>query len=185
MLKKYLITSDEFYTSSPDTFRKTLQEQISKHLPQYALYRDKSNPNYKILAKHFIDICREYGDVKAFLHGDYRLASELGATGVHLTSLQFDNIVMAKKLGLDVIVSTHTIEEVLKAHTLGADYVTYSPIFTTPNKGEPKGIKNLENLLDKTEIKVFALGGIVDQKQIEAISKTSVYGFASIRYFYS
>ncbi|MEA2072545.1 MAG: thiamine phosphate synthase [Campylobacterota bacterium] len=183
MLKKYLITSNEFYTSSEDTFRKRLYEQLQKHLPEYALYRDKSNPNYKTLAKYFVDVCSKSRDVKAFIHGDYKLANEIGAVGVHLTSLQFEDIKMAKELGLDVIVSTHTKDEVLRAHSLGADYVTYSPIFATPNKGEPKGIENLEKLLNETDIKVFALGGIVNKEEVELVSQTSVYGFASIRYF--
>jgi thiamine-phosphate pyrophosphorylase len=62
--------------------------------------------------------------------------------------------------------------------------VTYSPIFTTPNKGEPKGIEDLKDVLEITEIKIFALGGIVEDEQIKSISQTDSFGFASIRYFY-
>ena len=75
-------------------------------------------------------------------------------------------------------------EEVLKAQKVGADYVTYSPIFTTPNKGKPKGIEDLKIILDKVDIKVFALGGIINKAQIEEIASTKAFGFASIRYFY-
>ena len=32
-------------------------------------------------------------------------------------------------------------------------------------------------------IKIIALGGIIDETQIEQISKTKAYGIASIRYF--
>ena len=184
MLQKYLITSREFYTDTPAVFRKILHEQFVKHLPDYALYRDKNNPNYKTQAECFIEVCAQFEGLKAFIHSDVQLAFDIGAHGVHLTSTQFDEILKAKELGLEVIISAHTKEEVLRAQTLGADYVTYSPIFQTPNKGEPKGVEDLEELLKEIDIKVFALGGIVQDEQINAISKTNAFGFASIRYFY-
>ena len=183
-MKKYLITSREFYTDTPAVFRNILHEQFREHMPDYALYRDKSNPNYDIQAAHFVEVCAQFVGVKGFIHSDVDLAKELNAVGVHLTSKQFDKIEYAKSLGLDVIVSTHTYEEVLEAQKLGADIVTYSPIFSSPGKSEPKGIDDLKELLNKCEIKVFALGGIVTQEQIQEIEQTSSYGFASIRYFY-
>lgn len=183
MLKKYLITSPGFYTSNLEEFRKILSNQIEKELPDYVLYRDKTNPKYREWAKVFTEVCNEFENVKAFLHGEYELADTFEGVGVHLTSLQFDKIIDAKRLGLEVVVSTHTLAEVQRAESLGADYVTYSPIFFTPNKGEPKGIENLEAVISKTTIKVFALGGIVNEKQVRRVSKTSAYGFASIRYF--
>jgi thiamine-phosphate pyrophosphorylase len=183
-MKKYLITSREFYTDTPAVFRGILQEQFVKHMPDFALYRDKSNPHYNIQADHFVEVCKNFMGLKSFLHQEYELAASLGANGVHLTSKQFNKIQNAKSLGLEVIISTHTKEEVHQAQKLGADYVTYSPIFTTPGKGEPKGVEDLEELVKSVDIKVFALGGIIDEKQIDAIKSSGVYGFASIRYFY-
>jgi len=185
MLQKYLITSREFYSDTPAVFRKILHEQFIKYLPSFALYRDKTNPNYKIQAEHFVEVCAQFESVNAIIHSDVALAFKLRAYGVHLTSQQFSEIKKAKELGLKVIISTHSKEEALKAEKLGADYVTYSPIFTTPNKGEPKGIEDLKELLKSVEIKVFALGGIVKEEQIVDISQTDSFGFASIRYFYS
>ncbi|EQB40505.1 thiamine monophosphate synthase [Sulfurimonas hongkongensis] len=183
-MKKYLITSREFYTDTPAIFRTILYEQFTKHSPDYALYRDKTNPNYNIQAAHFVEICKEFKEIKSFIHRDVKLAKETGASGVHLTSTQSDEIEYAKELGLEVIISTHTIDEVLTAEQKGADMVTYSPIFASPNKGEPKGVEELETLLDICKIKVFALGGIISHEQIELIKNTKAYGFASIRYFY-
>lgn len=173
-MKKYLITSREF----------GLHEQLAKHLPDYALYRDKANPNYSIQASHFVEVCKQFEEIKSFIHRDANLAKELGASGVHLTSTQADEIELAKELGLEVIISTHSVDEALKAQDLGADAVTFSPIFASPNKGEPIGVEALEKLLGICEIKVFALGGIVSNEHIELIKKTKAYGFASIRYFY-
>ena len=183
-MKKYLITSREFYTDTPAVFRSILHEQIQIHLPSYVLYRDKSNPDYNTQAEYAVQVCSQFEDVKCFIHQNIDLAKKLNATGVHLTSKQFSEIKKAKDLGLEVIVSTHTHDEVLDAQKEGANAVTYSPIFTSPNKGKAKGVKDLEELLKKCSIKVFALGGIVTQDEILQIEKTSTYGFASIRYFY-
>jgi len=183
-MKKYLITSREFYTDTPAVFRSILHEQIQIHLPSYVLYRDKSNPDYNTQAEYAVQVCSQFEDVKCFIHQDIDLAKKLNATGVHLTSKQFSEIKKAKDLGLEVIVSTHTHDEVLDAQKEGANAVTYSPIFTSPNKGKAKGVKDLEELLKKCSINVFALGGIVTKDEISQIQKTSTYGFASIRYFY-
>jgi len=184
MIQKYLITSREFYSDTPAVFREKLHSQFVKHLPNYALYRDKANPNYEGIAEHFVEVCNQFEDIKSFIHSDIDLAKKLYAYGVHLTSLEFNKIEKAKNLGLKVIVSTHSLEEVQKAERLGAEYVTYSPIFASPNKGEPKGIEDLKRVLGLTKVKIFALGGIVDAKEIQMIEETQAYGFASIRYFY-
>ncbi|MDH4944136.1 thiamine phosphate synthase [Sulfurimonas sp. C5] len=183
-MKKYLITSDDFYTQEDTIFQETLEAQIKKHQPDFLLYRDKENQNYPKLAKTFIQVCNKHTSVKCFLHQDPFLAKELGATGVHLNSTQFESIAKAKEFGLEVIISTHTYDEVKKAQQLGADYVTYSPIFPSPNKGEPKGIEALKDLIEQVDIKVFALGGIIEEKQIQQVKDAKAYGFASIRYFY-
>jgi thiamine-phosphate pyrophosphorylase len=111
------------------------------------------------------------------------LAAKLGANGVHLTSQQFDDIPHAKELGLEVVISTHTYDEVYIAEAMGADYVTYSPIFETPDKGEPKGVEDLAEIVNRTDIDIFALGGIVSEKEVDALRESGVFGFASIRYF--
>lgn len=183
-MKKYLITSKEFYTQDKTTFQQKVEAQIKKHQPDFLLYRDKENANYAEFAQTFLELSQKYSSLKFFLHQEPFLAKKLGACGVHLNSTQFEKIQAAKELGLEVIVSTHTHEEVEKAQNLGADYVTYSPVFHSPNKGEPKGIEDLKALIEKVKIKVFALGGIVEKKQIDEVSDAKAYGFASIRYFY-
>ncbi|MCF6309412.1 MAG: thiamine phosphate synthase [Sulfurimonas sp.] len=183
-MQKYLITSRQFYTDTPAIFRNILHEQMQKHMPDYALYRDKSNHNYAIQAAHFVEVCSQFESIKSFIHQHVDMAKELNATGVHLTSNQFDEIEHAKEIGLEIIISTHTHKEVLKAQKLGADAVTYSPIFDSPGKGKPKGVEDLKELLKKSDINIFALGGVVEDSHVQMIEDTEVYGFASIRYFY-
>ncbi len=183
-MKKYLITSPEFYTDNSEVFAQKLEEQIKKHQPDFVLLRDKQTLHYKVLAAAFMQVMKKHPIIKAFIHDDIELTVALNATGVHLPSYSFDKIKEATRKNLEVIVSTHSKEEVLNAQKLNANYVTYSPIFFTPNKGEPKGIQELTELLESTNINIFALGGIVKEQEVALIQKTKAYGFASIRYFY-
>ena len=152
-------------------------------MPDFALYRDKENKNYAIEAQNFVQMCKPLKTLKVFLHQDYKLAAKLSADGVHLTSIQFDAIPKAKELGLEVIISTHTHDEVHVAEAMGADYVTYSPVFASPDKGKPKGVEDLQSIVGMSDIKIFALGGIISQEEVDAVADADAYGFASIRYF--
>jgi thiamine-phosphate pyrophosphorylase len=182
-LKTYLITDPSYYGSTPETIESALDVIYSHNFPDFALFRDKQTSDYRTLAQTFITISREYKIPHVLLHGDYALADELKADGVHLTSSQFDKIGEAKQRGLYVVISTHTHEEALNAQELGADAITYSPIFASPNKGEPKGLEDLKEIVAKIEIPIFALGGITTEEQIKAVQECGAYGFASIRYF--
>lgn len=181
---KYLISDPNYYTNNEKRFEEILINVLNKQQIDIACFRDKESSNFQDLAKTFIKICKEKNMKKILLNGDYLLAYELNANGVHLTSTQFDDISKAKELGLYVIISCHTFEDIEKAINNQADAVTYSPIFETPNKGVPKGIEALEEVINKyPNINIIALGGIIDETQIEQISKTKAYGIASIRYF--
>lgn len=182
-MKSYLITDPLFYGHCVETLTDRLRSILDHHTPDYALFRDKETPFYPELARVFIDTCRENKIANVLVHGDPLIAYQIGADGVHLTSHQFNEIGHAKSRGLYVVVSTHTHMEALMAQGLGADAVTYSPIFVTPNKGEPKGLEDLKLIVDKIGIPIFALGGIVSQEQINAVEAAGAYGFASIRYF--
>jgi thiamine-phosphate pyrophosphorylase len=182
-MKHYLITDPTFYGSTPDALESALDVVYSHTLPDFALFRDKQTAYYRDLAQTFVAVSCSYRISRVLLHGDYALADELKADGVHLTSTQFHEITEAKKLGLYVLISTHTHEEALYAEELGADAITYSPIFASPNKGDPKGLEDLKEIVAKIRVPIFALGGITTEEQIKAVEECGAYGFASIRYF--
>ncbi len=178
MLKSYLITDPKLFGESAEALERSLSLAIAEHSPDFICLRDKSSTRYAELADQFLKIP---GSHKALLHGDVDLAVTLGAYGVHLSSLQFDEIARAKEAGLYVIASTHSFEEALAAKE--ADAITYSPIFHSPGKGIPKGLEDLKEITGKINTKIFALGGITTQEQIQQVETCGVYGFASIRYF--
>ena len=183
-MKSYLITSRQYYSDTPAVFRSILHERLAMHHPDFVLYRDKFDPNYALMAEYAVQTCRAFEGIKAFVHQDYKLAKALGADGVHLTSKQFKKKKKAKESGLEVVISTHSIEELHMAAELCADYATFSPIFATPGKGEPKGVEALAKAVEEANIKIFALGGIVTPEDVQKIKSAKPYGFASIRYFY-
>jgi len=176
----YCITDPKYYGNTTTELEKKLKKIIKKNSIDFICFRDKSSPNFHELAKAFR---KSLTKEKAFLNGDYLLAAKLHFDGVHLTSTQFDLIQKAKALHLQVIISTHTREEISQAIALGADYVTYSPIFATPNKGIPKGLADLKETIDTIPAKIIALGGITAKEQIQNVENAGAYGFASIRYF--
>ncbi|WP_345980771.1 thiamine phosphate synthase [Sulfurimonas sp. HSL3-2] len=182
MIKSYLITDPAYYGTDTTTFTSQLSTIFDKNRVDLALYRDKENSEYVRFAEIFIAACKSRG-ILPFLHQDYVLANRLGAYGVHLTSAQFDEIQAAKELGLFVVVSTHSLEDIEYVSRLGADAVTYSPIFSTPNKGIPKGLAHLKEIVGKINTKIIALGGITTDEQVKAVESCGVFAYASIRKF--
>jgi thiamine-phosphate pyrophosphorylase len=147
------------------------------------LYRDKQNREYTADAKRFIDTAKKYTFEKILLHNDFLLADTLKADGVHFSSDNINKIPLAKQRGLFVILSTHTLEEAKRAEALGADMITFSPVFDTPGKGAPVGLGKLSKIVSSVSIPVIALGGILTEEQIKACEDAGATGFASIRYF--
>ncbi len=155
---------------------------ILSHHPDWIAFRTDSQEELRAQAQSFLMHTRLCG-AKRFLNGDYRLALELGFDGVHLKSTQFSHIKRAKAEGLYVIVSTHTQAEIAQALDHGADTVTYSPIFPTPNKGQAKGVEALKEAVERFPNRIIALGGILSQREIDAVKMESLVGFSAIRYF--
>ena len=182
-MKPYLITDPSFYTHDLETFITKLTASFKKHKPDFALYRDKEFKDYETFAPHFVKLCKEH-QVKAILHNKAPLAHRLGAYGVHYSGDKLCSIGTTSSK-LFQILSTHSLEEIISAEQLGIDAVTFSPIFETPNKGEPKGIDILKEVMEKSPLPIIALGGIIDEKQIAEVEKANAWAFASIRYFYT
>ncbi len=149
----------------------------------FVCYRDKETDDFEAKATAFIAQAKAEGIQNIFLSENYLLAKKLGADGVHLNSRQYIFVPEAKRRGLKVIISCHSGAEIEEAIRKKVDFITYSPIFPTPNKGEPKGIEDLRKMVLRYNIPIIALGGIITKAQIEAVEKAGAVGFSSIRYF--
>ena len=148
--------------------------------------RDKLTPNIKEVSNIFIEQAREANIPLILINSYIDIAIEQNYDGVHLTSTQFDLIKKAKLNNLFTIISCHNESDIQKAYSLGANGVTYSPIFYKKDKGKPKGIENLKKVVkkfQKDDFIIIALGGIISDKEVKLIRSTDAKGFASIRYF--
>ncbi len=178
MISYAIVDSSQY--SKFDSLTSYLKKIVSKE-PTHIVLRDKDPHSLVLKAKEFANF---NATAKLLLHSDYQLAKELGLFGVHLDSKSFDKIEEVKSLGLFCVISCHSKDEVFKAKTLGADMVTYSPIFDVPNKGKPKGLENLSRVCHEIEVMdILALGGITDDERIKACLRAGANGFASIGYF--
>ncbi len=178
-MERYFITDPSYYNSL-DSFKEYLTSVYQKNQINFSCFRDKTNNEQTPYIELFLKISQDFAIKKTILNSsiDERFY------GVHLTSTQFDKIQKAKEKNLFTIVSTHDKNEIVRAKELGADAITFSPIFSTPNKGKPKGVEELTRAVQlSTPMKCFALGGIVSEKHINLIKKANPFGFASIRYF--
>lgn len=183
-LINYLITDPKYYSSDKEEFKKRLTKSLNSKKVDIACFRDKTSKNFKELASIFVKTCKEFNIKKILINEDFKLAKELNASGVHLTSQQFNKIQEVKNLDLHIIISCHNHKEIEEARNAKVNAVTFSPIFTTPNKGIPKGITKLEECIRVyKDLDIIALGGIISEEHINQISTINAYGFASIRYF--
>lgn len=113
---------------------------------------------------------------------DIALAAE--CDGVHLTENSLSVEVIRENFPKEFIigVSTHSPEGAEQAKLEGADFVTFSPIFDSPGKGEPQGLKKLRDICAHLKpFPVVALGGI-DETNWRAVLKNGASGFAGIRF---
>lgn len=173
---KYAISDPKFYSNLDYAFNNFTKLNEANML----LFRDKSSNNYDNTAQEFIKF--RSNNKKFLLQNDINLACKLGFDGIHFSS-NFIHLLKDTPSNLIKIASTHNIKEIELANQYGADFITFSPIFATPNKGEPKGLEALKEAVKISKAKVIALGGIMSAEQICAVMKCGVAGFASIRYF--
>ena len=112
------------------------------------------------------------------------VALAANADGVHLTSKSLCAAVIKQNFPKNFIVgvSTHTIKKAVNAQRQGADFVTFSPINYSLNKGEPQGIEKLKAVCELLNpFPVIALGGI-DETNFADVLKAGAIGFAAIRF---
>ena len=178
-MERYFIADPSYYDSL-DSFKDYLTSVYKNNQINFSCFRDKTNKNIAPYIELFLKLSQNFAIKNTILNStlDERFF------GVHLTSTQFELIPKAKDKNLFTIVSTHSLDEIEEVKSLGADAVTFSPIFSTPNKGYPKGVEELTKAVKLSHpMKCFALGGIVTKRHIDMIKNSNPYGFASIRYF--
>jgi len=93
------------------------------------------------------------------------VAMTLDNVGVHLRANSLPVAVARKLLGGQRLIgiSTHAVDEVVRAEAEGADYVVLGPIYETPSKtvyGVPLGVRALEDACRRVRVPVIGIGGV-------------------------
>ena len=112
------------------------------------------------------------------------IALEAKADGVHLTANSLPAKVIRQNFPENLIigVSAHTLEKCETARMQGANFVTFSPIYHSPDKGMPQGIERLKAVCERLKpFPVIALGGI-DETNFSEVLECGASGFAAIRF---
>ena len=103
------------------------------------------------------------------------VALACNADGVHLGGHSLPVDTARALLGPDKLigVSTHSLAEIDKAASCGADFVTFGPVYATPSKaafGAPQGLGKLRAACATSSLPVYALGGIKTSNHAEVLS---------------
>ncbi len=100
------------------------------------------------------------------------LAMAAGADGVHLGQDDLPIQAARKITGKEKIIgiSTHSVEQAVRAEKNGADYIGFGPIFGTPTKPDyqPIGLRSIHTVSQRVKIPFVCIGGInrLNAKQV-------------------
>jgi thiamine-phosphate pyrophosphorylase len=192
---RYAITSDTYL---PDDAARLAADGID-----YIQLRDKQSRAAELvaLARMILAEIAPYPHTRLLINSRADVAVAAGAHGVHLTSrpgeltpeqirdLFRSTSILCPPSSVPCItsISCHTLDEVARAHTLGADLILFGPVFE-------KRVANLHitdgsglDLLRRAVIAakgtpVLALGGITHENTAACL-KTGAAGIAAIRLF--
>lgn len=126
------------------------------------------------LAFPISELCRE-NNVNLYINTNIQVAIDIGAVGVHLPDIDasIEELMNPLNTELEVGCSIHDIYSAKRRETEGADFLTYSPIYSVLNKpesGDGVGIDSLCDLVGKVSVPVYALGGITPSKVKDCIN---------------
>jgi len=135
------------------------------------------------LARELRALTRQHG-ARLLINDRIDVALAVQADGVHLGGHSLPVEVARKLLGPQRLlgVSTHRVDEILRAAEQGADFVTFGPVYATPSKaayGQPVGIDALREACRLSPLPVFALGGI-DLLTAREVRSAGAFGVALI-----
>ena len=138
--------------------------------------RDKGSSSKELYeaAYELRRLTSRYG-AKLFINDRTDVALAVDADGVHIGSSSLPLYKVRRLLGERKLigVSCHNQTQAITAQEMGADFITFGPVYHTPSKaeyGEPVGLAKLATVADLLQIPVFALGGVKQENCAEAVA---------------
>ena len=172
-----VITSDFCNGRDPVEILKAIADGGAKVVQM----REKNITKLKIakFAEKFRDITSQY-NMLLIINDDLDLALSVDADGVHLGQDDLSPL-KARELAPDLIlgVSTHSVDEALKAVEEKASYINIGPIFATGTKSlsmDPLGIDSIHEIAPLINIPFTVMGGIKERhiKELVDVGATRI-----------
>ena len=180
----YLITPEPDTASGFDEFLAGLQSALARGIRLVQLRaKSLSKPELIELTQESLRLCTPFG-AALLVNCDASWVDELpAAAGLHLSSSQLHHL-QSRPIDADhwLAASCHSINDVLKAQTIGADFVVVSPVKATSShpKAAPLGWKKFREIADQAQLPVYALGGMT-HADLEMSWAHGAQGIAAIR----
>ncbi len=145
--------------------------------------KDLGGRDLFLLAEKLRRLCERYG-AELFINDRIDVALGIDADGVHLGSASMPVAVVRALVGEKKLIgaSTHSVKEAEEAEMAGADFLLFGPVYFTPSKaayGKPQGLGALKEVVEKSSLPVYAIGGIKTD-QISEVKATGIRGVALI-----
>jgi 8-oxo-dGTP diphosphatase len=164
-----------------EPFMASLQARLNEGLRLVQLREKKLSPDaLRELAQRVVALALACG-AKVLINGDAKLAREVGADGVHLTSNQL--AVLTERPVIDwCAASCHNAEELRRAEALGCNFAVLSPVLPTQSHpGVPYlGWDGFAAVAAGSSIPVYALGGL-KQEDMQTAWQQGANGIALLR----
>jgi 8-oxo-dGTP diphosphatase len=131
-------------------------------------------------ATRVVTLAREY-KARVLINSDTKLASDIGADGVHLTSGQLQALKQRPQCDW-VAASCHSRTEIEMATKIGADFVVAGPVAPTPTHpgAAVLGWDGFVNCAAGCAIPVYALGGM-RASDLAIAKQAGAHGLAMLR----
>lgn len=181
--KLYLITDRKLFNTQCSMYF-TIETVLDAGIKCIQLReKDLSTKELLDMAIWMRELTSKYG-AKLFINGRVDVALAVKADGVHLGQRSIPPHAVRDISGdkLLIGVSTHGIDEAIKAGKDGADFITLGPIYETPSKlryGKPIGTDIIRKVKSRVSIPVFAIGGI-NLDRVKEVKKAGADGIALI-----
>lgn len=178
--KLYAITDRRL--CAPRTLYDTIHDLLDVGVSAIQLReKDLSDAEYIELAETLSKLCHAYS-AQLFINSRIKIAMSIGTDGLHLPgdSASVQKVIEQTDGRFIIGSSVHTLTEAKQRATEGADFITYSPIYSTlskPDYGPAVGVEGLRNITEEVNIPVFALGGITPER-VSACLDAGAYGVA-------
>ncbi|PLX96638.1 MAG: phosphomethylpyrimidine kinase [Desulfuromonas sp.] len=123
-------------------------------------------------AEQLRELCTRFGAL-LIINDLPELARDVDADGVHLGQDDMPAVQARKIIGRDKLIgiSTHSVDEALKAEAQGADYIGIGSIFPTNTKEDTTlvGIETLRRVRKAVRIPIVAIGGMTPEGAFQAL----------------